>query len=143
MLSVEYSERLVAEEFVYIPAHGGHEAKWTTIADCLWEAPQIMRTKHPLKYLYQRVLQTEQIDLVAHFFGRLLLVESVSWEHLIDELRHTKELVSDDFDHILSLYRHLVETKAPDHAARIRSVLAFWELSASLISLTQPQRSIC
>ena len=117
---VEYRHYLESNECVFIPAYGRHKAKWAKLNDCLWVAPQMMRTKHPLGYLYHHVLHAEQIDLLAHFFQKLLLVENASWKHLVDELRHARDNSSEDFDHILSLYNCLGRMEHLRYAADIR-----------------------
>jgi hydroxypyruvate isomerase len=80
----------------------------------------MMRTKHPLKYLYEQVLGAEQIHLLTHFFQKNVTVENASWKHLIDELRHARDGRSEDFDHTLRLYSCLDRMKTPDCVADMR-----------------------
>ena len=105
---------------VCIPAYEGGEASWASIEDCLWEAPQIMRTKHSLKYLYQDELHAGQMSLITHLFQKILLVKNASWRHLVDELRQARDTGSDDFDHIFFLYECLDRMKTPLRAAKMR-----------------------
>jgi hypothetical protein len=90
------------------------------LKDCLWKAPQMMKTKHPLEYLYRHVLHAEQMSLLTHFFQKLMLVEDASWIHLADEIRHAKSTRCEDFDHILSLYSCLERMKSRQCIADMR-----------------------
>jgi hypothetical protein len=80
----------------------------------------MLKTKNPLKYLYQQVLRAEQMDLLTHFFRKLMLIENASWKHLVDELRYARDSSSEDFDHILSLYDCLNRMKSDRCIADMR-----------------------
>lgn len=92
---------------IYVPARDEHEAKWVSPDECLWEAPEGMSTKAPLKRLYMSVLDEEQCGLLSRFFKRTLSIPATSWKDVIVELEHIRDSRCEDFDRISRLYEYL------------------------------------
>jgi hypothetical protein len=92
---------------ILIPASRGRQATWVRPSQCLWDGPEDMQTKFPVKSLCQTYFAAAEPEAgsLEQFFRITLGLSDCSWRDLVDEVRHLKETSCTDFDRINALYK--------------------------------------
>ncbi|RWA07221.1 hypothetical protein EKO27_g7884 [Xylaria grammica] len=83
---------------IYIPhSHGTYE--WAFPHECVWDAPQNLRTKYALKRLYGNCFCRDGAECshFTRFFTNTLGINKCTWETYVEELKVLKALDEDDF----------------------------------------------
>ncbi|KFY91247.1 hypothetical protein V500_04776 [Pseudogymnoascus sp. VKM F-4518 (FW-2643)] len=93
-------------KYIYIPMSS------STCAfpnDCVWKAPQEMKTKFALQRLYEPLLRSDSADSssLAHFFTSVLKITDCTWETYVEELKELKVSSCENSDTIAVVYRAL------------------------------------
>jgi hypothetical protein len=97
-----FSER----KYIYIPMSS---STWAFPNDCVWKAPQEMKTKFALQRLYEPLLSSNGADSssLAHFFTSVLKIADCTWETYVGELKELKVSSCENSDTIATIYRAL------------------------------------
>jgi hypothetical protein len=88
---------------------GENNCSWAFPRECVWNAPQELRSKHALKYLYEPILATDSANLsyFKQFFSATLKIADSTWKTYLQELRALKADDCDDTDIISGIYKAL------------------------------------
>jgi hypothetical protein len=99
-----FSER----KCIYIPMSSS-DCAWAFSNDCVWKAPQEMKTKFALQRLYEPLLRSDgaESSSLAYFFTSVLKITDCTWETYICELKELKISSCDNSDTIAVIYRAL------------------------------------
>ncbi|KAK5994782.1 hypothetical protein PT974_03165 [Cladobotryum mycophilum] len=112
------------DDLIFVPAQGDQKETWAEPNECLWEAPLIMTTKHPLKNLYKYSLDTDKMIYLSYFLQQILSIPNASYSDLTMELEHPRESGCENFDQILALYEYLHEMETSAVADKVRQEFA-------------------
>ncbi|EXJ63403.1 uncharacterized protein A1O5_11452 [Cladophialophora psammophila CBS 110553] len=106
-----FRELFEEKSAILIPEGRGQRAVWARPSQCLWDGPQDMQTKYPVKTLCQAFLTASGPgdSSLEQFFRTTLELPDCSWTHLVDELKHLKTSGCTDFDQVNSLYNLINE----------------------------------
>lgn len=96
-----FSER----KYIYIPVSSS-DCTWAFPNDCVWKAPQEMKTKFALQRLYERSDGADSSSL-AHFFTSVLKITDCTWETYVCELKELKISSCENSDTVAVIYRAL------------------------------------
>ncbi|KFY37775.1 hypothetical protein V494_04632 [Pseudogymnoascus sp. VKM F-4513 (FW-928)] len=128
-----FSER----KCIYIPMSSSG-CTWASPNDCVWKAPQEMKTKFALQRLYERSDGADSSSL-AHFFTSVLKITDCTWETYVCELKELKISSCDNSDTIAVIYRAL-DTLRPTITAASMDLLKTAFESGALIYVPSDDR---
>jgi hypothetical protein len=104
------------ENLVYIPAYRLTDTGpiWTSPESCVWAGCENMRSKHPLKVIYETKIRpaADTLESVGEYFTNTLKVPNCDWTHCIDEIRYQMSTENPDFDWIRQLYKLINEAQS-------------------------------
>jgi hypothetical protein len=120
--NVEHRVAFESRPSIFVPAAGAREAIWVLPRQCLWEAPPDMKTKYPLKSLYEGYFSQGNGGhaYITHFFKRTLSISDVVAENFLEELKALKSTRCMDFDRINGLYES-INSMRPEIAIIVES----------------------
>src|SRR5436853_2355710 len=101
-----FRELFEARSAVLIPEFRGQRPTWARPSQCVWNGPQAMQTKYPVKPLCQAYFAASEFGASSldQFFRATLGLSDCTWSHLVNEVKHLKATSCTDFDRINGLY---------------------------------------
>ena len=99
-------ELFEARSAILIPGSRGRRPAWVRPSQCLWDGPEDMQTKYPVKSLCQAYFTASESGAgsLDQFFRTTLGLSDCSWSYLVDEVKHLKATSCTDFDRFNGLY---------------------------------------
>lgn len=92
---------------IYIPLTG-NGCTWVFPNECVWNAPQEMKTKFVLQQLYEPCFQLDGADSsLEYFFTKNLGITNCNWEIHVNELKALKTSGCDNSDTITVIYQSM------------------------------------
>ncbi|KAL5345654.1 hypothetical protein ACLOAV_009408 [Pseudogymnoascus australis] len=119
-----FSER----KYIYIPVSSS-DCTWAFPNDCVWKAPQEMKTKFALQRLYERSDGADSSSL-AHFFTSVLKITDCTWETYVCELKELKISSCENSDTVAVIYRALDTLRPTITAASMDLLKTAFEFDA-------------
>ncbi|GES62023.1 chaperone protein htpG [Aspergillus terreus] len=108
-------EKFTSQSLIYIPQFGDEDDNWVWPCLCLWEAPEDMICKHPLKSRYKNV---EKGTNLPEFFQNTLQIRNVRVNDFLDDLYELWGRGPDCFSEVYRLYLEIDKRRSGlDHDA--------------------------
>ncbi|KAL7793993.1 hypothetical protein V8C43DRAFT_280823 [Trichoderma afarasin] len=91
---------------IYIPSSKFEDLRMAAPGQCVWEGPESLTIKAPLKARY-KAMSIESLSSLEPLFTEVLGIGNCDEETICDQLNNLRESGSTDFDRIKSLYKSL------------------------------------
>ncbi|KAK6825522.1 hypothetical protein PG987_013016 [Apiospora arundinis] len=96
---------------IFVP-FPGNTCAWASSHECVWKAPQALKSKHALEYIYGANKYAPDPAYLFTFFTDTLGVTDGSWDVYVNELRTLSESGCDDADSISGIYEAMDAIKS-------------------------------
>ena len=107
----KYREFFNINKCIFVP-FPGNTCAWASSHECVWKAPQALKSKHALEYIYGANKYAPDPAYLFTFFTDTLGVTDGSWDVYVNELRTLSESGCDDADSISGIYEAMDAIKS-------------------------------